>query len=68
MIINRTRLNQSIKTLSRNRKNTTKFKLCEKKFESNDVQEKVITVIKVKQKTKIITYPKKPRKSGLFLG
>ena len=55
--MNRTRLIQSIKSLSRNTKDTTKFKLCEKKFELNVVQEKVIKVLKVKQETKIIFYP-----------
>ena len=62
MIMNRTRLNQSIESLSRIRKDTTKFKWCEKKFELNVVQEKVIKVLKVKQETKIISYPLKPRK------
>ena len=61
-LYNRTRLNQSIESLSRNRKDTTKFEWCEKKFESNVVQEKVVKVLKVKQETKIISYPKKPRK------
>ena len=62
MIMNRTRLNQIIESLSRNRKDTTKFKCCEKKFELNVVQEKVTKVLKVKQETKIISYPQKPRK------
>ena len=55
--MNRTRLNQSIESLYRNRKDTTKFKWCEKKFELNVVQEKVIKVLNVKQATKIISYP-----------
>ena len=55
--MNRTRLNQSIESLSRNRKGTTKFKWCEKKFGLNVVQEKVIKVLNVKQETKIISYP-----------
>ena len=61
-LYNRTRLKQSIESLSRNRKDTTKFKWCEKKFELNVVQEKVVKVLQVKQETKIISYPKKPRK------
>ena len=48
-LYNRTRLNQSIDSLSRNRKKTTKFRWCEKKFELNVVQEKVIRVLHVKQ-------------------
>ena len=36
---------------------TTKFKWCEKKFELIVVQEKVTKVLKVKQETKIISYP-----------
>ena len=59
---NRIRLNQSVKPLSRDRKDTTKFKWCEKKLELNFVQEEVVKVLKVKQETKIISYPKKPRK------
>ena len=55
--MNKTRLNQSIEYLSRNRKDTTKFKWCEKKFELIVVQEKVTKVLKVKQVTKIIFYP-----------
>ena len=51
-LYNRTRLNQSIESLSRNRKETTKCMLCEKKFKLNFVQEKVIRVLQVKQKTK----------------
>ena len=62
MIMNRTRQNQTIESLSRNRKDTTKFKWCEKKFELIVVQEKVTKVLKVKQETKLISYPKKPRK------
>ena len=62
MIMNRTRLNQTIESLSRNRKDTTKFKWCEKKFELIVVQEKVTKVLKIKQETKIISYPQKPRK------
>ena len=65
---NRTRLNQTIEYLSRNKKETTKFKLCEKKFELKVVQEKVTRVLKVNQKIKIISYWKKPKKSELFLG
>ena len=61
-LYNRTTLKQSIESLSRNRKDTTKFKWCEKKFELNVVQEKVVKVLQVKQETKIISYPKKPRK------
>ena len=61
-LCNRTRLNQSIESLSRNRKDTTKFKWCEKKFELNVVQEKVVKVLNMKQETKIISYSKKPRK------
>ena len=61
-LYNRTRLNQSIESLSRNRKDATKFKWCEKKFELNVVQEKGVKVLKVKQETKVISYPKKPRK------
>ena len=57
MIMNRTRLNQTIESLSRNRKDTTKFKWCEKRFELIVVQEKVTKVLKVKQETKIISYP-----------
>ena len=60
-LYNRTRLNQSIESLSQNRKDLTKFKWCEKTFELNVVQEKVVKVLKVKQETKIISYPKKPR-------
>ena len=59
-LYNRTRLNQSFE--SRNRKDTTKFKWCEKKFELNVVQEKVVKVLNVKQETKIISYSKKRRK------
>ena len=55
--MNRTRLNQAIESLSRNRKDTTKFKFCEKKFELIVVQEKVTKVLKIKQETKIISYP-----------
>ena len=61
-LYNRTRLNQSIESLYQNRKETTKFKWCDRKFELNVVQEKVIKVLKVKQKTKIISCPKKPKK------
>ena len=55
--MNRTRLNQSIESLTRNRKDTTKFKWCEKKFELIVVREKVTEVLKVNQETKIISYP-----------
>ena len=51
--MNITRLNQSIESLCWNRKDTTKFKWCEKKFELNIVQEKVIKVLKVKQEPKL---------------
>ena len=61
-LYNRTRLNQSIESLSRNRKDATKFKWCEKKIELNVVQEKVAKVLNMKQETKIIFYSKEPRK------
>ena len=57
ILMNRTRLNQSIESLSRNRKDTTKFKWCEKRFELIVVQEKVTKVLKVEQETKIMSYP-----------
>ena len=40
-LYNRTRLNHYVESLFGNKKETTKCKWCEKKFELNDVQEKV---------------------------
>ena len=40
-LYNRTRLNHSVESSFGNRKESTKFKWCEKKFELNVVQEKV---------------------------
>ena len=34
-------MNQSVESFPQNKKKTTNFKLCEKKFEKNVVQEKV---------------------------
>ena len=45
--MNRKRLNQITESLSRNRKDTSKFNWCEKKFELIVVQEKVTKVLKV---------------------
>ena len=66
-LYNRTRLNQSIEFLFQDRKESTKFKLCERKSLVQLICRKSYKSPLGKQKTEIVYCTKKPRKSVLFM-